>query len=100
MSAPSQSRSFGIRDSDTLERKLELRRTADLGSRRAEIERKAARRKLMWDWAMHLAQSGRFADAAAVEAELQAMGFTEATDLLTEQDRRDIESQLPRVSTG
>lgn len=54
----------------------------------------------MWDWAIHLARSGRFIDAAAVETELRVMGFLEATDVLSDQDLLDIESQLPSMSSA
>jgi hypothetical protein len=89
-----ETRSFGVRASRNSDSEAERRQHIE--SRKAEIEQRASRRRLLWQWAMHFAGSGTYDSVAAVEAQLHSMGFTEPADLLTVHDRRDIDRQLVR----
>ena len=89
--------SFGARNLAMATNVQNTATMTDIEARKASIERDANRRRVMWEEALRLARSGKYADALAVESELTSMGLTEAKHAFSEQDIKQIQEACAKA---
>ena len=89
--------SFGARNPAMATNVQNTAAMTDIEARKASIERDSNRWRVVWEEALRLARSGKYADALAVESELTSMGLTEAKHAFSEQDIKQIQEACAKA---